>query len=129
VYEKEKKMGKGGKFVRRNIDKEKIGGGGRKSNRAKGMWGLKSQYWPFRSERENIIFTKEGRGFRTIRWTLFSRLPCCQDLEEDWAEEERGEAEMVALDIEQDPEEGASLSCYEALDWEENRAVSQSQGI
>jgi hypothetical protein len=46
----------------------------------------------------------------------------------EWAEEERGEAEMVALNIEEEGEEGGSLSCYEALDWEQNHNTTQSQG-
>jgi hypothetical protein len=48
----------------------------------------------------------------------------------EWAEEERGEAEMVALNIEEEGEgeEGGSLSCYEALDWELNHNTTHSQG-
>lgn len=52
-----------------------------------------------------------------------------QNLDGDFGTEERGEVEMVALDMEEEDEqeEGGSLSCYEALDWEENHNVIQSQ--
>jgi hypothetical protein len=44
--------------------------------------------------------------------------------------EEEGEVEMVALDIEEEEEEedAASLSCYEALEWEQNHNITQTKG-
>jgi hypothetical protein len=43
--------------------------------------------------------------------------------------EEEGEVEMVALDIEEEQEEEqGSLSCYEALEWEENHNITQTKG-
>ena len=55
---------------------------------------------------------------------------CWQGMVGEGAEEEQGEVEMVALDIEEEEEEEAgSLSCYEALDWEENHNLTQSKGI